>query len=555
MKKYYLLVLCFMIFMSACRKDEIIDTTITETVEEEFFLTTITGTVEDLTGTPVENASVRVGNKSILTDKNGIFFLENVSTSNIGTYVQVNKAGYFHAGNNIYTSTPATFKTRIVLSPYVNTVNFSANEGLDYTFQDEARVVIPPNAISLNGSAYTGDVTVHSTWLDPTKDVTYLTMPGDLTAVTAENESATLQSFGMVGVDLISDSGQRLQITEGMTATVEFPVPNELQSEANSTIALWHFDEVEGVWVEEGQASLEGNKYIANVSHFSWWNCDFAFETTLLCINFVDRLGNPFYADNILLELTAAGFGTASAYINDESQYCGIVPSGVLMELNIYTHCGTSIHTESIGPFSDVITEIEIQIFDQSNEIVTVSGLITDCDENPVTFGYVDAIDNGFSFLGDDGLYDISFVVCNNASVVELVGIDLNNFTQGTATVNIIEGQTTYTQDIACGEDVVLNPLFRWTEVPTNNILDSEVCNSRVTPVETLIISDIGILGINGFAQGTFSGNFIETGWEGITALDQTTVTITKFGEIGEYISGTFTNDFAEGIFVSLRLQ
>ena len=54
---------------------------------------------------------------------------------------------------------------------------------------------------------------------------------------------------------------------------------------APETINLWYFDEENGYWKEEGQAIKDGNKYVAEVTHFTWWNCDILFDAIDFCFS------------------------------------------------------------------------------------------------------------------------------------------------------------------------------------------------------------------------------------------------------------------------------
>ena len=53
------------------------------------------------------------------------------------------------------------------------------------------------------------------------------------------------------------------------------PVPAEISTIVHQqSIPMWHFDEDQGTWVEEGEATLVNGEYEATLAHFSFWNYD-----------------------------------------------------------------------------------------------------------------------------------------------------------------------------------------------------------------------------------------------------------------------------------------
>jgi len=139
---------------------------------------------------------------------------------------------------------------------------------------DGAKVTFGSNTIiDSNGNLYNGSVSVYAHWYDPTSEDLSLTMPGDLRATDALGNEVQLATFGMLAVELETPDGQPLNISEGNTAELTFPL-EELADGAPNEIPLWYLDEESGIWKEEGQATKVGNTYVGEVSHFSFWNCD-----------------------------------------------------------------------------------------------------------------------------------------------------------------------------------------------------------------------------------------------------------------------------------------
>ena len=102
----------------------------------------------------------------------------------------------------------------------------------------------------------------------------FQTFPGDFQATRTDGSEAFLTSFGVLQVELYSEEGRKLQLAENSEAILTIPVPLSMQQEAPQTIPLWYFDLEEGIWIEDGQAQLQGNTYKGSVSHFTPWNAD-----------------------------------------------------------------------------------------------------------------------------------------------------------------------------------------------------------------------------------------------------------------------------------------
>ncbi|WP_347329830.1 hypothetical protein [Marinimicrobium locisalis] len=167
-----------------------------------------------------------------------------------------------------------------------------------------ARITFPANAfVTPDGEPASGEATVQVTPWDITgEDLN--AMPGNAQALDAGGDSAELISAGMMTVDVHNAQGDYLQLSPNATAEIQMDLPVEsINNEAlsiGSTIPMWHFDEDQGLWVEDDSTmgtvvasatSPVGLAVRAEVSHFSTWNWDFKFENGG-SINVECRLGD-----------------------------------------------------------------------------------------------------------------------------------------------------------------------------------------------------------------------------------------------------------------------
>lgn len=123
-------------------------------------------------------------------------------------------------------------------------------------------------------------------------------MPGDYTALAA-NDTKVMQSFGAGGVE-VTGAGKRYNLRRGAKARVTIPVDrSQLAAGAPlpPTIPLLFYDERAGVWRQEGDATLVGKAYVADVAHFSYINAD-TLKTDQACV----RILSPTLPANYNLE-------------------------------------------------------------------------------------------------------------------------------------------------------------------------------------------------------------------------------------------------------------
>jgi hypothetical protein len=387
------------------------------------------GNVIDTNKNPIEGVTITIGNETAITDSNGVFILNNANVNERFGYIKAEKAGYIHGSRSVVPSN-GTNKVTIMLleANVVGTVNSGASATV--TASNGSSVSFDGNFIKEDGSAYSGSVDVIMHHLDPADGDMPMQMPGMLYAQNEDGAERMLQTLGMLAVELRGNNGEDLNLAEGSTSEIKIPVDASLMGIAPSTIPLWYFDEVNGYWKEEGQATLQGNMYVGIVAHFSFWNCDIPAEAITLCLSVTNQDTMPLA--NLRASITSATFGTTYGYTNENGEVCGFVPSNESLELNVYSFdfCSdTPLFSETIGPFSmDSDQTIAVQ---ESSDIIeeTVIGMFNTCDNNPVSDGYVQLKYGGQTFtdIVNDGSFEINLFRCETDNTFSIKGSDYVN--------------------------------------------------------------------------------------------------------------------------------
>jgi hypothetical protein len=398
----------------------------------EYFGNSITrdflGNVIDTNNNPIAGVTITIGNETATTDNSGVFVINNANVKERFGYIKAEKTGYIHGSRSVVPSNGTNKLTIMLLeATVVGTVNSGSTETVSLV--NGSSVSFDGNFIKEDGSVYSGSVDVIMRHLDPADDDMPMQMPGMLYAENEDGAERMLQTLGMLVVELRGNNGEDLNLAVGSTSEIKIPVDDSLMGIAPATIPLWYFDEVNGYWKEEGQATLQGNMYVGNVAHFSFWNCDIPADAVTLCITVTDEDNNEL--NNLYATITSATFGTRGGNTNEDGEVCGFVPSNEALELNIYSYdiCENSLYSDTIGPFTmDATLSV---IVPNNTDIIaeTVTGVFNTCNGNAVADGYVQLNYGGQTFINEvsDGSFEINLLRCNQDNTFSIKGNDYVN--------------------------------------------------------------------------------------------------------------------------------
>ncbi len=572
MKKLGIFCLLFMIALSSCR-DNIDDV---NTKEDPYVPPivnynpqtlpvngSITGFVADEAGEPIADADVKVGTLSTTTDDFGHFFFNDITLNANGTVVTVKKAGYFAGSRRFYAVENERNRVKVEMLTKTFSESFNATDGAVVATNGGASVTFAPNSIKkADGTIYNGTVRVAAKWLDPADPTTLDQMPGNLQGVNVEVEEVVLGTYGMIAVELESDAGESLNISEGNTATLSMPVPANLQGGAPAEIPLWTYNEDFGIWVEEGKATLENGVYTGEVSHFSFWNCDYPYPLVTFEAVLQDNNGNPLPNYKIAISLsTNWGPFTGVGYTCPDGSIEGLIPANEDLVLEIIGLCGEVLYSQNIGPFADD-TDLGVISIDPSTMNVTIiTGELIDCDDNLVTEGVVKfSFDNTSVYeYVTGGTFSSTFSTCDNSTDVEVIGIDLGNLKQSDPVTTSSNGTFDVGQIKACDIDVEEYIRITVDDGANSKTLVYTVANvyqdSTITGLGTSFVywgnnpgGNLNIyMQVDGLTAGDYSNsNYVEIFADAANEIyfgqgeNFSSFIIDTYGNVGELVEGTF---------------
>ena len=264
-KKIAALILSLIVVFFACKKDT------QSNSGNSSGKGSVKGNITDLNNSPVSNATVSSGMVTATTDANGNFTLNDVQFNSDTVVVLVIKNGFFEGAKKFISGNHTVTNATIKLIQKTVSGTFAATSGGNITMSGGGSINFNPGFVTAsNGNPFTGSVSVSAFHLDPSDPNFSAYVSGDLKAAGANNPQGSLQSFGVVIVELNDASGNKLQLAPGMKATIT--LPTTLQGKAPSSVPLWYFDAAKGAWKQEGIAEKLGSDYVSTVSHFSSWN-------------------------------------------------------------------------------------------------------------------------------------------------------------------------------------------------------------------------------------------------------------------------------------------
>ncbi|MBO7522820.1 MAG: hypothetical protein J6T30_03090 [Bacteroidales bacterium] len=239
--------------------------------------TIISGKICDMEGNNLTDVTVISGDKQIKTDSTGLFSLDVDTLIGNRCVLRIQKEGYFDRIYSKKATDTINYPIQLIKkeqSKFVTLKRFDAKEGAMIE-ANGATVTIPKSGlVKSDGSDYNGTVDIAVVYLSPTgAPAMNPLMPGaDLMAIANDGDTVPLISYGMVNVEMTDEEGNPLQLKEGCEANLKYPAPKGFSS--HDTIPLWYFNEENGLWIEEGYSTRQGDNYVGSVRHFTWWNCD-----------------------------------------------------------------------------------------------------------------------------------------------------------------------------------------------------------------------------------------------------------------------------------------
>ncbi|MFL5773097.1 MAG: hypothetical protein ACJ75F_08065 [Flavisolibacter sp.] len=530
---------------------------------------TIQGVILDENDDPVEDALVKVGSKNALTDADGFFRILHAPLNNRDALVTVEKTSYFKAYRTFAATSGANQVTIKLLKKVVaGWVNSTA--GGEVVMTNGTKISLPANAVvnASNGSAYSGIVNVIATYIDPSSPDILQTVPGSFMANDKNNQRVILSSFGMVAVELVSNSAEKLQIKSGYTATLKMVIPAASQSSAPNTIALWYVDEQSGIWKEEGTATKQGNFYVGDVKHFSFWNCDAPMEAFYLSMQLRTPSDIPIVNGWVRIRTTTTPSIQAYGVTDSLGKVSGLVPSNVNLVMEVVDPCYNVIYSQNIPPVTRNTDLGFISVNGTGTSVLTIQGTLKNCSGGAVTNGYAMVYYNNTvrtAAVNSTGNFQVTVVQCiSQINDLKVLPVDEGSGQQGNIiSPNITSSVLNMGNLSACGSSAAqyLNYTLDGTNY-TIAVNPSDSMTAFTTPLQGTTQFTTSINGFNppsnnfsfylthpAMTAGTYALSSLNVqNFNNVTLVQPFNVTFTTFPQnAGDFYEGNLTGQFRDG--------
>lgn len=344
---------------------------------------------------PIKRVRIRIpGEKrSGATDSDGFFFFQNLTADEV--VLQFSHRDYASSVKKIEITDDGVAIMKVYLKKAGDLREFDSREGGFFDAGD-VFVFIEPGSIADpadRDKTFSGVARIRITPCRPGAGGTLLAAPGSFEdAIDRDGIRRTLETFGLVEVELTTSGGVPLQLREGFSADLTIVLPDFAQDEdrfpEGSFVGAWDLDETDATWKERlspgGIISKNEETGVLSwrvkVDHFSWWNVDAPIEDKQCVTGRLTVGGEGISSQEIIAEGVDYG-GISTAFTDTDGFYCVDVKRGAQVRISAPSSVRTRVVPDDSGSceIGNCLEENFTSSFD-----ACIQGRVTDDLGNPV---------------------------------------------------------------------------------------------------------------------------------------------------------------------------
>lgn len=289
----------------------------------------VRGRVRTQDGSSLEPVTVRSGDKSAKTDRDGYFTLEVKAGREQRIAVDSKDFAGGEAQVQVAKRGEANLELGVMRASALEVAD--AEKGGRFEGEDGFSLKLPEKALrDSGGSSSKGRAEIRYATV---RDAKLMRVAPELRTSSGQDQEQRLKSHGLIEVRFF-DGDEPLQLAG--EAEVEVPLPEGSTLKDGDKVGLYHYDTDEGRFKSEGEAEVKDGKWIAKVDKFSWWTIAEPAEATS-CI--AARLTTPAGRPAAGVVATAAGVDElwlSSALSDVNGEVCLEAPAGGNVALSAF---------------------------------------------------------------------------------------------------------------------------------------------------------------------------------------------------------------------------
>jgi hypothetical protein len=509
--------------------------------------------------TPIQGATITLGNLSTQTNAQGLALISSSQMPGGAQPFRITKADYLYHDGVLFVTDGQQSET-VVLQDALLNGSFSSTQGGTVSVLNGGSVSFSQNSfVQTNGNSYQGTVNVAATYIAPDDPQAAQRMPNRFLGESLDGNRVFVENRGALRVDLWGANGEPLQLAPGKTAEITMPVSTAAPDQLPSITPLYTYEASSGLWKEEGQAQLQNNAWVAQVSHFSFWMCPYVYPH-------VSVSGRLVCNGTALPSTVVEVYNPWGAYLgktttNANGFFSGMFPAPLTFTLRIKNPCNQTVAQPQVGPFSGTTQLGDIAVCSGNVNHTQISGNFVDCNNQPSAGAWMWVEAQGSSRLvpaNAQGQVNASVLLCQGVNSLDIRGVDLVSGASSTPQSFPVSPTISFGTQTICAAPAqfcqfTLDGTPRYM-VPTSQYTFSCVYNTSVNRLTPAVVFNGGSgnlthfsLAIPGATAGNYSigGNsfhytFMVLGNDGQDFLQ---VTLTQAGNtLGAVVEGSVAN-------------
>ncbi|MBK9994705.1 MAG: hypothetical protein IPP01_12130 [Saprospiraceae bacterium] len=399
-----------------------------------YFQKEVLGYVSDEEYSDLVGAQISLSNFQLQSDQLGFFYGDPLLQES-RIIVMSTKSNYFPAYSLAIINDNKLPWIKLIQNKYGKFRTISGESGGEVLFDNGLVLKFESNSIIKSDSTlYSGQVKVYTKQYST--DNSSYSLPLNIEGKTKNNEIKYLQSLQGLSVELRGEANEKLGLIRDIS--IQLGVIGNAQN-IKSTTTLWSLNLKTAFWEEVGTATLTGTAL-------------YSFKTkNIEAINIANGLEPIMLSGKILINGVASRSDMVITSKKDNEHIYAIktndlgywkiaIPKDVEIHLDILGTCGFLLQKD-LGSFSTSTELAPIEVL--SNDLTSLSGIVYDCQNNPLKNGHVivNIIDNGSqgNALSNKTVFDIdkngffkgNISICNSTQYLKITPFDRETGIEG----------------------------------------------------------------------------------------------------------------------------